>query len=113
MSPVPAELLQYVSEWSPTLLPIAFILTSTISSYRTPSQHSLLITAISWALLWAYSCAQVGVFTGQDNSGRRRLCRYAGGLLALAILCERVASDREGTWLSKVGIPSDRRDGAC
>ena len=74
-------------------------------------EHSLLVAAVSWALLWTYSSARVGLRSGWDNALRRRYSWVAGALLALAAVCEQTAHDKEGVWWTKVRSGTGSRHG--
>lgn len=87
---------------SPVLLPTAFFAVSILSALCSSPDHSLLATAVSWALLWIYSSLQIGLWHGRDNVLRRRFSWTAGALLALAQVCEQAANDDEGFWWTKV-----------
>ena len=106
MQPVILVMVENVSQYSPFLLPAAFLVVSIISTINTPVQHSLLITSISWGLIWIFSIARAGIYSGFDNAIRKKFSWSAGGLFALAQICERAARDREGIWWTKVGEPN-------
>lgn len=103
MQPVIPVMVENVTQYSPFLLPAAFLVVSIISTINTPVQHSLLITSISWGLIWIFSIARAGLYSGFDNTIRKKFSWAAGGLFALAQICERAARDREGIWWTKVG----------
>ncbi|KAF1918958.1 hypothetical protein BDU57DRAFT_511748 [Ampelomyces quisqualis] len=69
-----------------------------------PVQHSLLITAISWGILWLPAAIKAGVWP-HTGSKRRRTSWLAGALLALAHICDGAACDKEGTWATKSLLP--------
>ncbi|GME53800.1 Lipopolysaccharide-modifying protein [Neofusicoccum parvum] len=98
--------LQSLSARSPTALAAAFVASSAVSALAASPEHSLLVAAVSWALLWTYSSARVGVWTGWDNVLRRKYSWTAGALLALAAVCEQAAHDPEGVWWTKALLPA-------
>lgn len=98
-------MVENVAQHSPFLLPAAFLVVSIISTTNTPVQHSLLITSISWGLIWIFSIARAGLYSGFDNTIRKKFSWAAGGLFALAQICERAARDREGIWWTKALLP--------
>ncbi|KAK0647630.1 Beta-1 [Lasiodiplodia hormozganensis] len=98
--------LQSFSARSPTAIVAAFLVSSALSALAQSPEHSLLIAAVSWALLWTYSSARIGLWTGWDNALRRRYSWTAGALLALAAVCEQTAHDQEGIWWTKALLPA-------
>src|ERR1700761_1643084 len=106
MQPAIPVIVKNVAQYSPFLLPAALLIASIISTINTPVQHSLLITSISWGLVWIFSVVRAGIYSGLDNTIRTKFCWAVGGLLALAQIYERAARDREGIWWTKVTGPS-------
>ncbi|OJD36307.1 glycosyltransferase family 90 protein [Diplodia corticola] len=98
--------LQSFSARSPTVLVAAFLVSSALAALVQLPEHSLLVAAVSWALLWTYSSVRVGLWTGWDNALRRRYSWVAGALLALAAVCEQTAHDHEGVWWTKALLPA-------
>lgn len=101
--------LQSLSARSPTALALAFVASSIVSALVASPEHSLLVAAVSWGLLWIYSSTRIGLSSGKDNVLRRRYSWTAGALLALAQVCEQAAHDPEGVWWTKVRPSSASR----
>ncbi|KAF2834521.1 glycosyltransferase family 90 protein [Patellaria atrata CBS 101060] len=106
MQSVLSELAASTSQWSWVTVPVAFFVTSCISTTKTPSRHSLLINAISWASIWAYGVVRAGVRTTSDDERRRNLIWVSGALYGLALACTRAAIDDEGVRWMKCLIPA-------
>jgi hypothetical protein len=83
------------------LAPLLFSVCASVANVHEPVQHSLLITTISWAILWLYTLLKVGIRL-DGNKRRRATCWLAGACLAFAQFCDRAAADKEGTWATKV-----------
>jgi hypothetical protein len=83
------------------LAPLLFSVLASIANIHEPVQHSLLITTISWTILWLYTLLKVGIRL-DGNKRRRATCWLAGACLAFAQFCDRAAADKEGTWATKV-----------
>lgn len=112
MRPYPAvpsrnDLRTIITAWAllPWTLPAALLLLSTISQIQTPETQSLLAGSVSWAFVLVQSSLRVGFLAKSDQIRRKRLCWAAGGLFALAQVCERAALDREGIWRAKALLP--------
>ncbi|KAF2738714.1 hypothetical protein EJ04DRAFT_573562 [Polyplosphaeria fusca] len=86
------------------VIPILFVLLSTISNAFTPIEHSLLVTTISWALIWVPALFRAGVWSGGSRS-RKVASWLAGAFLALGHICDRAARDRQGIWQAKGLLP--------
>ncbi|KAF2757825.1 hypothetical protein EJ05DRAFT_476140 [Pseudovirgaria hyperparasitica] len=98
-------LVNYIAEHSAILLPATLFLTSTVTETATPISHSLLISSVSWAVIWIYNSLVVGFFSGLKDVTRTRLSWAAGAFFALASVCQRAAYDREGIWQFKAFLP--------
>ncbi|KAF2503298.1 hypothetical protein BU16DRAFT_521883 [Lophium mytilinum] len=106
MHPAATAVLQNVAQHAHLFLPCVFLAASVSTAVNTPERHSLLITSISWALVWIFSIIRAGVLAGLDNVKRRKSCWAAGALLALAQICDRAARDREGMWWAQAFLPA-------
>ncbi|OCK82238.1 glycosyltransferase family 90 protein [Lepidopterella palustris CBS 459.81] len=106
MHPVISVVVENVARNWHLFLLATFIIASIVSTINTPVQHSLLITSISWALVWIASVLRAGIYSGGDNTTRKKFSWIAGCLLALAQICERAARDKEGIWLTKALLPA-------
>ena len=87
------------------LVPILFLALSTVANLYGPPQHSLLVTAASWALIWIPAVFRAGLWSGSSKN-RRTTSWLAGGFLGLAAVCDRAANDKEGIWATRVGKSS-------
>jgi hypothetical protein len=94
----PAE---YVAKYRHLLAPLLFSILGAVANVHTPVQHSLLITAISWLVVWLPTVFWVGIYSNSSRE-KRRTCWLAGGLLGLAAVCDRAACDKQGIWTTKV-----------
>jgi hypothetical protein len=83
------------------LVPLLFIVFATAANIHEPVQHSLLITALSWEIVWALLVFKVGAWSNTSRK-RRHVSWIAGACFALAQMCERAACDKEGTWTAQV-----------
>lgn len=97
-------LADYVSEYSPVLLPAVVFVTTAAAEVSTPIPHSLLISSLSWGLIWGCSAVRVGLAAGLQNVPRKRLSWTAGALFALAQICARASLDKEAIWWMKVSF---------
>ncbi|KAH0541362.1 hypothetical protein FGG08_004200 [Glutinoglossum americanum] len=69
---------------------------TTITALLKPSAHELLISAVSWTLIWVYAVLRCGNgYTDERERGgdglARRLSWTAGGFLLLGSICEKAA----------------------
>ncbi|KAF2433203.1 hypothetical protein EJ08DRAFT_94873 [Tothia fuscella] len=96
---------QQVLQLSGPVLPIALLVTSTLSSSTTPYRHSLFANAIAWLVICVGFGVKLGVKIGAGSARKRRLSWLAGLLYALALVCDRAAADQEGVWWSKALLP--------
>lgn len=83
------------------LSPLFFVVIGTAADIQEPVQHSLLITAVSWGVIWILLAFRVGVWS-HTSSERKHVSWIAGACFAIAQLCARAACDTEGTWTAKV-----------
>jgi hypothetical protein len=83
--------------------PVLFSLFATIAHVHEPVQHSLLITAVSWAVIWLATVIKAGLWSS-TRTKRRRTSWLAGAFLGFALICDRAACDKKGIWASKVNI---------
>jgi hypothetical protein len=83
------------------VVPALFVLLTTLSNTLTPFEHSLLITTLSWGLIWTSVLFRTGIWSGGSRS-RKTTSWLAGGLLALGHMCDRATRDRIGVWQAKV-----------
>lgn len=80
----------------------ALLLCNAIITLGAPRTHSLLVHAVSWALVWLFSVFNKYERAGNSRSRGRKQCWAAGGLLVLAQVCDRVAGGRVETWWIRV-----------
>lgn len=89
------------------LVPLLFVFLAATANVHSPVQHQLLIASASWAVVCVLALFWTGVKL-QDGA-RRRISWLAGGFLALSLVCDRAACDKEGVWATKVwGVQLDR-----
>jgi hypothetical protein len=81
--------------------PVLFSLFATIAHVHGPVQHSLLIKAVSWAVVWLLTAIKTGLWSNTSRK-RRRTSWLAGAFLGFALICDRAACDKQGIWASKV-----------
>ena len=87
------------------LLPAALLLTTTLANVGTPVAHSLLTSALAWSAICVYTTLRLRKGSnGGLEGGAKRLAWIAGGLLALARICER-AVDGRGIWWANAFLP--------
>ncbi|KAF2791010.1 glycosyltransferase family 90 protein [Melanomma pulvis-pyrius CBS 109.77] len=86
-------------------VPLLFLVCVTAAQVHGPVQHSLLVAAVSWALIWVLAIFRAGVWSSSGNRSRKTTSWLAGGLLALAQICDRAACDKEGIWSTKGLLP--------
>lgn len=107
MHPAISFLADNALKYQHLFVPILFIVLTAVANVHGPVQHSLLVTSVSWGLVWIPTVFLAGFRSAErDGDGNRRrkvLAWGAGGFLALAAVCERVACDKEGVWTTKVG----------
>jgi hypothetical protein len=101
MHPVAALVLENAEKHHNLLAPVLFSIFAAIANVSEPVQHSLLIRAVTWALIWLLAAFRAGIWTS-SSAKRRKTSWLAGGCLAFAQICDRAACDREGVWATKV-----------
>ena len=90
MHPAVAAIADYARKKNHLTLPLLFVLLATAAQIHTPVHHSLLVAAVSWAVIWIPTAFRAGLWpTGSARS--RGTSWLAGGFLALAQLCDRAA----------------------
>jgi hypothetical protein len=103
MHPVVSPVLENAYKHYKLLVPLLFSIFASVANVHEPVQHSLLITAVSWAILWVSSVFKAGIWSNTSKK-RRTTSWLAGAFLAFAQICDRAACDKEGTWVAKVNI---------
>jgi hypothetical protein len=101
MHPAVSLVLENGAKYHQLLAPLLFTVFASIAHVHEPVQHSLLITAVSWAVIWLPSAFKAGLWSN-TSSKRRKTGWLAGAFLALAHICDGAAADKEGTWTTKV-----------
>ncbi|KAF1938575.1 hypothetical protein EJ02DRAFT_410175 [Clathrospora elynae] len=104
MHPVVSLLADHVAKHHHLFAPLLFSILAAVSNVHVPTQHSLLITAISWAIAWVPTVFLVGIYSNSSNA-KRRTSWLAGALLGLSQICDRAACDKEGIWATKALLP--------
>ncbi|KAF2199269.1 hypothetical protein GQ43DRAFT_482607 [Delitschia confertaspora ATCC 74209] len=105
MHPAVSTAAEYVLQHQHLLYLIAFLISAIVANVYTPIQHSLLITSISWLLIWIPTIFRAGIGYRDGATSKNIGAWAAGAFLALAQICDRAAYDREGTWWTKALIP--------
>jgi hypothetical protein len=105
MHPVVSFVIENVYKYHQLLVPLLFSVVASVANVHEPVQHSLLITAVSWAVLWVLAVFKAGTWSNSSKK-RRETSWLAGALLAFAQICDRAACDKHGTWASKVHYAS-------
>jgi hypothetical protein len=82
------------------LVPLLFVALAATAIVHAPVQHQLLIASVSWAAICIPSLFWTGLQS--PDGAKRRTGWLAGGFLALSLVCERAACDKEGVWSTKV-----------
>lgn len=101
MHPVVSLVLENAYKYHQFLVPLLFSVFGSVANIHEPVQHTLFITAVSWAILWLPIIFKTGIWSNTSNK-RRRTSWLAGGFLAFAQICDRAACDKDGTWATKV-----------
>jgi hypothetical protein len=83
--------------------PLLFSILAAVAHVHTPTQHSLLVTTLSWAAVWVPTVFWVGIYSN-SSSAKRTSSWLAGALLALSQICDRAACDKQGIWATKVDM---------
>ncbi|ORY14895.1 hypothetical protein BCR34DRAFT_672326 [Clohesyomyces aquaticus] len=84
---------------------LLFPVLATVANVGAPVQHSLLVTAVSWALLCIPAVFRAGLWSGGSGASRRNTSWAAGAFLAFAHICDRAACDKQGIWATKAFLP--------
>jgi hypothetical protein len=85
------------------LAPPLYVVLTAVAALHTPTQHSLLVTAVSWLIVWLPTVFWVGIYSNASKA-QRKAGWLAGALLALSAICDRAACDKHGVWATKVTI---------
>lgn len=101
MHPVVSLLAENVAKYHQLFAPLLFSILAAVANVQTPVQHSLLVTAVSWLLIWMLVLFRVGLFSN-GGSLKRKTAWLAGAFLGLSQICDRAACDKEGIWATKV-----------
>ena len=101
MHPVASFVLENAYKHHALLAPLLFTVFATVTNIHQPIQHALLITAVSWVIIWLFTAFKAGICLGVSTK-RRKISGLAGACLAFAHICDRVACDKRGTWTTKV-----------
>lgn len=83
------------------LAPPLYVVLTAVAALYTPTHHSLLVTAISWLIVWVPTVFWVGIYSNSSRP-QRKAAWLAGALLALSAVCDRAACDKHGIWATKV-----------
>lgn len=102
MHPVVSLIAEHVVTYHQLFAPLLFSVFATVGNVHTPVQHALLVTAISWLVVWVPAVLRVGIYS-HSHGGKRSTSWLAGVLLGFSHICDRAACDNEGIWTSKVG----------
>lgn len=103
MHPAVSLIVENVVKHHQLLAPLPFSILATVANVHTPVQHSLLVAAISWALVWVPTIFRAGL--GFNGASRKRTQSwFAGAFLALSLICERATCDKQGVWATKVAM---------
>jgi hypothetical protein len=86
------------------VLPSLLVILGAVAAANNPPEHSLFVTAASWALIWIPAVFRAGLWGSSSSRSRKTTSWLAGGFLALAHICDRAACDLEGTLATKVGM---------
>ncbi|KAJ4362025.1 hypothetical protein N0V83_010966 [Neocucurbitaria cava] len=104
MHPVVSLIAENVVKYHQLLAPLLFSTLAAVANVHTPVQHALLVTAVSWLLIWILLIFRVGVYS-KGGSGKRRTTWLAGAFLSISQICDRAACDKEGIWATKALLP--------
>ncbi|KAL5115402.1 hypothetical protein ACEQ8H_006702 [Pleosporales sp. CAS-2024a] len=106
MHPVAALVLDHASKHRHLVAPLLFTVLVVIANIHEPTQHALLVKAVSWAVIWVAAVFRVGIWAhSHSRTRRRRTGAVAGACLAFAHICDRVACDKPGSWTTKGFLP--------
>ncbi|KZM24826.1 hypothetical protein ST47_g4049 [Ascochyta rabiei] len=104
MHPAVSRIAENVAKHHVLLALLLFTVLGAVASVNSPVQHSLLVTAASWALLWLPLVFRVGLYS--SSGGRKKSTSWlAGAFLALAHICDRAACDKDGIRATKWLLP--------
>ncbi|KAI4694455.1 hypothetical protein J4E81_006673 [Alternaria sp. BMP 2799] len=104
MHPAVSILADNVVKYHHLLAPLLYTVLAAVANVHTPIQHSLLITTISWLIVWVPTVFWVGIYSNSDGV-KRKTSWLAGALLGLSVICDRAACDKQGIWATKALIP--------
>ncbi|KAF1832202.1 hypothetical protein BDW02DRAFT_530341 [Decorospora gaudefroyi] len=104
MHPAISILADNVVKYHHLLAPLLFGILAAVGNVHTPKQHSLHVTAIAWLIVWVPTVFWVGIYSN-SNSAQRKKSWLAGTLLALSLICDRAACDKQGIWATKALLP--------
>jgi hypothetical protein len=71
--------------------PLLFVILGAVGAVNVPVQHSLLVTAVSWALIWIPLVFRTGIWGSASTSNgkiNKTSTWLAGAFLALAQVCD-------------------------
>ncbi|CAK4032336.1 glycosyltransferase family 90 [Lecanosticta acicola] len=85
-------------------IPLVLLAASVLANIGTSTKHALLTSATAWLSLCIYTTSKVGARSLLDGAPSQRLAWAAGGMFALAQVCER-AVDGKGIWWAKALLP--------
>jgi uncharacterized membrane protein YoaK (UPF0700 family) len=104
MHPVVSLIAENVLKYYHLFVPLLFLVLGSVANVHGPVQHSLLVTTVSWALIWIPSVFGAGIWSSCSSRSRKITSWAAGGFLALSQICDRAACDKEGVGSTKVGM---------
>jgi len=89
------------SSRSRLILPVLLFLAALIANVGTPSEHSLLTSALAWLAVCALCLLKTGAKSLLDVTSAKKNAWAAGLLFALAQVCDK-ATDGRAIWWAKV-----------
>jgi hypothetical protein len=104
MHPAASLIAENVLQHQHLFVPALLLFLATAANVHSPVQHSLLVAAVSWALIWILAIFRAGVWSSSGSRSRKTTSWLAGGFLALSQICDRAACDKEGIWSTKVTL---------
>ena len=102
MHPAISTIVEHALAQQHLFIPALFVVLGTVAQFHSPAQHSLLVAAVSWALVWILVIFRAGVWSNSGSRSRKTTSWLAGAFLALSQICDRAACDKEGIWSNKV-----------
>ncbi|KAF2463283.1 uncharacterized protein BDR25DRAFT_337944 [Lindgomyces ingoldianus] len=105
MHPAVSLIAENVLKNQALVVALLFPVLATVANVDTPVQHSLLVTAVSWALIWIPAVCRAGLGASGSGGSKKATSWAAGGFLAFAQICDRAACDKEGIWSTKALLP--------